>query len=112
MRQRYIGNAGIEHLHERGQRHRDSNDPVIDRRPPFGGVIHGDGRSAHSYLNLCYELRAAREHESAARSSRLVARSYLIHTFGTTDIPGRSSCPLVSLLSNTIFTGMRCTTLT
>src|ERR1700691_4419160 len=35
-----------------------------------------------------------------------------IQTFGTTDIPGRSSCPLVSSLSNTIFTGMRCTTLT
>src|ERR1039458_3775438 len=39
---------------------------------------------------------------------------YLIQTLGTTDIPGRRSCPLVwsFSLSNTIFTGMRCTTLT
>src|SRR5271157_4397922 len=49
------------------------------------------------YLNLGCELRA---------------RSYLIHTFGTTDIPGRSSWPLISPGSNTIFIGMRCTTLT
>src|SRR5579862_2504392 len=84
MRQGDVGDARIEHLHERGQRHRDCDDPRIDRRTPFVGCVHGDGGSAH----------------------------YLTHTFGTTDIPGRSSCPLFSPASKTIFAGMRCTTFT
>src|SRR5260370_40934654 len=84
MGQRDVGDAGIEHLHERGQRHRDGNDPRIDCRLPFGGLVHGDRSGTH----------------------------YLIQTFGTTDIPGRSSCSFISPLSNTIFTGIRCTTFT
>src|SRR5260370_27625976 len=52
MRQRHVGDARIEQLHDRGSRNRESNDPRINRRTPFGGPIHGDRSSAHSYLNL------------------------------------------------------------
>src|SRR6476620_9707645 len=37
---------------------------------------------------------------------------YRNQTFGSTDMPGRKTCSLVSPWSNVIFTGMRCTTFT
>ena len=63
MRQRHVGDAGIQHFHERRQRDCQRDNPRIDRGPPRGSVIHGDRSSAH----------------------------YLIQTFGSTDMPGRSS---------------------
>ena len=46
--QRDVGDAGVEHLHERGDRHRDGDDPRID--PGAGPVVKGVGRhTAHGY---------------------------------------------------------------
>ena len=93
-------------------------------------MIHGLTAGRHSaasfmvmvaapiiYLNLCFELielsgAGTRFKSLCSMSQRLMSQCYLIHTFGTTDMPGRSSWFLISPFSNTIFTGMRCTTFT
>ena len=60
------------------------------------GLIAGRGRAA----------------PSAVRAAELIWPSHLTQTLGSTDIPGRRICSLVSPGSNVIFTGMRCTTFT
>ncbi len=69
VRQRDVGDGSVEHLHERRQRHRQRDDPRIDRRTPgIAPDLRGGGRT-HSR----------------------------IQTLGVTDIPGRN-CVIVVLL--------------
>ncbi len=84
---RDVGDAGVQHFHERGQRHRQRDDPGIDPRPPnlTGPRPHGMG----------------------------CCRSQRTFTSGSTDMPGPSNTPFISEDgSKSIFTGTRCTTLT
>ena len=37
VRQSHIGDAGVEHLHERGHRHHHADEPGIEFRPPSSG---------------------------------------------------------------------------
>ena len=88
VRQGHVGDAGIQHLHESGQRDRQRDDPGIDRRTRESRAIRGQCRAVHR------------------------PRIHLTQTLGSTDMPGRRMCSLVSPGSKVIFTGIRCTTLT
>src|ERR1035438_5203697 len=85
VRQRYVGDAGIQHFHERRQHHRQSDDPRIDSDTWIAAVWHG---GYARYLELLLVIMVA-------------------FTF----MPGRSTTPSGNE-SKTIFTGMRSTTLT
>src|SRR5262249_31584161 len=84
VRKRHVGDAGVEHLHERGQRHDGGNQPGVVLGPPDGARgARGCGLGAH--------------------------RGY---TVGMTLMPGRSWRSRFSPDSSTILTGIRWTILT
>src|ERR1035441_2450071 len=86
VRQGYVGDAGIQHLHERRQHHGQGDDPRIDGDTCIVAGLHGGC--------ACY-----------------LVMLLLVIIVAFTFMPGRRITPSGSE-AKTIFTGMRSTTLT
>src|ERR1700739_1199106 len=89
MRQGDRGDGRVEKFHERRKRHRHGDHPRVDR-----AVRHAQF-GKESFHNVC--------------STKSL---YFVITVASTFMPGRSTATSGGMGSRTIFTGMRCTTLT
>ena len=89
VRQRDVGDAGVEHLHERRQRDDQRDRPRVVAAGPAGREVGGRRRPP-------------------LRRAALIARV----TFGSTDMPGRRRSSPAWPASKRMRTGMRCTTFT